>query len=490
MSDRQEVQRAGGPGAKFAAAGASSSAYLLGIAASGTAANTMVGDLERILTLARAPVKTANDLRLNLANIYRELYMADFGKYDVVEVRRQAAPTMQHLFELRLLLRQQIADWAHRGLMSQDVQRAVRDVFRVTRYASDMLGELHIGHDRMPQGAPSKRGFTGSDYNTLLNPAFGAEADLPFHTGDVILVRGQAHNSAAIARIGDVDSQFSHVGMVYVAPDGQPFVVEALIESGTKISRLEEALDHGLGRAVLFRHRDPVLAAKAAKAIHDHVRRRKGLRHIWYDFSMRLDGYRRLYCSKLIRLAFLQASKGQHLVPAYTTRLERKNRDFLDRVGVDTVETFAPGDLEIDHRFDVVAEWQDYRITAKLRNQDMILTKLFDFMDAHNYRFEEDTTIRLIGWMGRLSALMSEDAKDMLASVVPKVPPNMGRKTIAVVAMLHKTAEPLLQTILEQDRAEIERSGRPRHPRDVLAYMDQVHSRSGGRIGYLVIPSR
>lgn len=452
--------------------------------------STLVGELERILMLARAPVKSAPELASNLTRIYRELYQADFGKYDVVAVRQQAAPTMQHLFELRLLLRSQIGDWARRGLMSQDVQRGLRDVFRVTRYASDMLGELHIGHDQLPESGSPKRGFTGSDFNTLLNPAFGAEADLPFHTGDVILVRGQAHNSAAIARIGDVDSQFSHVGMVYIDPQGQPFVVEALIESGSKISPLEEALDHGLGRAVLFRHRDPALAAKAAKAIHEHVRRRKGLRHIWYDFSMRLDGYRRLYCSKLIRLAFSKASNGQHLVPAYTTRLDRKNRDFLDRVGVDTVETFAPGDLEIDPRFEIVAEWQDYRITARLRHQDMILTKLFDFMDEHNYRFEEDGTIRLIGWMGRLSALMSEDAKDMLASVVPKVPPNMGRKTIAVVAMLHKTAEPLLHGILELERDEIARTGRQQHPRDVLAYMDGVHARSEGRIGYLVVAQR
>ncbi len=489
MSDRLETTGAGGR-AQYAPASGSPEPHALTADGGTSQTGTLVGDLDQILQLARAPVTTANDLRSNLVSIYRALFLVDLGQYDVVEVRRQAAPTMQHLFELRLLLRQQIADWARRGLMSREVQRALRDVFRVTRYASDMIGELYIGHDQIPEGAGSKRGFTGSDYNTLLNPAFGANTDLPFRTGDVILVRGQAHNSAAIARIGDVDSQFSHVGMVYIDLNGKPFVVEALIESGSKISPLEEALDYDLGRAVLFRHRDPALAATAANAIHNHVRRRKGMRHIWYDFSMRLEGYRRLYCSKLIRLAFLKASKGEHRVPAYTTRLERKNRDFLDRVGVDTVETFAPGDLEIDPRFEIVAEWQDYRITAKLRNQDMILTKLFDFMDDHNYRFEEDNTIRLIGWMGRLSALLSEDAKDMLASVVPKVPPNMGRKTIAVVAMLHKTAEPILQAIVQQDRDEIELSGRPRHPRDVLAYMDQVHARSGGRIGYLVIPSR
>jgi hypothetical protein len=451
-------------------------------------AGTMAAELTRIGILARLPVVTESDLKLNLANMYREFYLADFSKYDVVAVRKAAPNTMQHLFEFRLLLREQIDAWAAKGLMTRDVQRALRDVFRVTRYASDMLGELNIGHDRIPEGGRTMRGFTGTDLNVLVNPRFGSGADLPFQSGDVILVRGQAHNSAAIARIGDIDSQFSHVGVVHIDEDGRPFMVESLIESGAVITPLADSLDHGLGRAVVFRHRDAKLSNAAARAIHAHVKKRSGLRRIFYDFSMKLEGYKRLYCSKLVRYAFHLASDGKHLVPAYTTRLDMKNRDFLDRVGVRAMDTFAPGDLEIDPRFEIVAEWQDYRITSKLRNQDMILTKLFEFMDVHNYRFEEDVTIRLIGFLGRLSAMLSESAKDMISSVVPKVPINMRRKTIAVVAMLHKTAEPILLKLEEIEHQEIARTGRPPHPRDVLAYLEDVRAASGGRIGYLVVP--
>ena len=185
----------------------------------GTAPGTMAADLARIQMLARAPVAGENDLKLNLANIYRELYLADFAKYDLVAVRMMAASTMQALFELRLYLRGEIPGWARRGFMSHDVQKALRDVFRVTRYASDMLGELNIAHDKLPPGAKTRRGFTGDDLNVLVNPAFQTGGDLPFRSGDVIVVRGQAHNSAAIARIGDVDSQFSHIGIVHIDPD-------------------------------------------------------------------------------------------------------------------------------------------------------------------------------------------------------------------------------------------------------------------------------
>ena len=33
-------------------------------------------------------------------------------------------------------------------------------------------------------------------------------------------MRGTGHNSAAIARIGDVDTQFSHVAIIYIDPAG------------------------------------------------------------------------------------------------------------------------------------------------------------------------------------------------------------------------------------------------------------------------------
>jgi hypothetical protein len=240
---------------------------------------------------------------------------------------------------------------------------------------------------------------------------------------------------------------------------------------------------------VLFRHRDPGLAAAAAAAIRAHVTR-PGVPRILYDFGMAVDGYEYLYCSKLIRLAFLKASGGHEVLPMYTTRLDMQNRDFLDRVGVRTVETFAPADLEIDPRFEIVAEWQDYRATAGLRNQDLIMTKLFELMETQGYRFREDFSIELVAVFGRLSARLSETVKDLLKPIFPKVPINMRRRTIAAIAMLHHTAEPLLQQLTQMEIAATQRTGRPLHPRDVLAHLDTLLQAGDGRVGYLVAPGR
>ena len=146
------------------------------------------------------------------------------------------------------------------------------------------------------------------------------------------------------------------------------------------------------------------------------------------------------------------------LLPTFSTRFDMKNRDFVDRIGVTARETFAPADIELEPDFDLVAEWQDYRVTSRLRLQDLLMDRLFLWMEQYDYRFREDLPIKLIGYFGELSGQLSTRAKDLIADVVPKVPPNMQRSTIQAVAMLHRTAEPLLAELQAMERRSIDRT--------------------------------
>ena len=444
-------------------------------------------DLARLEARAASPGTTTAEIVATCAEVYGAFATVDFSRYDPVAVRQAAPELMQRLFDLRISLRNRIPAWHVQGLMKTDVRRGLRDCFRLLRYANDMLGEHAIGYARIDEGGRTRRGFTGRDMNTLTNRAFDAGEDLPFHAGDVIMVRGMAHNSAAIARIGDVDSQFSHIGIVHIDGAGRHWMVESLIEDGATINTLEHALDHGIGRAVVYRHRDTALAARAAAAIHTHVQRsRSGLgRRILYDFSMRLDKRRRLFCSKLVRLAFEQASDGKVQLPTFRTRLNMSNRDFIERIGVATSETFVPHDMDLEPDFDLVAEWQDYRVTSDLRLQDFVMDKFFEWMDAHNYHFHESTPIRLISWFGRFAASLSESIKDMIKSVIPKVPIHMRRKAIAAVAMLHKTAEPVYHELQRLEREHIARTGHAMHGREIFEHLERIRAAAGNEIGYL-----
>jgi hypothetical protein len=163
-----------------------------------------------------------------------------------------------------------------------------------------------------------------------------------------------------------------------------------------------------------------------------------------------------------------------------------KNRDFVERIGVTAKETFAPADIELEPAFDLVAEWQDYRATSSLRRQDMIMTKFFDWMENHGWRFKSDFLIELISVFGRLSSHLSSRAKELISSVVPKVPSNMSRSCIALIAMLHKTAEGLVPGLKALEEDHIRMTRRPLHPRELLAHLERTREISNGRIGYLV----
>ncbi|HRY05614.1 MAG TPA: YiiX/YebB-like N1pC/P60 family cysteine hydrolase, partial [Hyphomicrobiaceae bacterium] len=445
-------------------------------------------DLAGLLAMVLTPATTSDELMARLDHVYAAFNAIDFAHYDTHRLADHAPALIQQLFDTRMQLREQLRSWQHDGLLSGQVQRSLRDVFRAMRYGADMLGEVTIGFRQLINGAHPLTAFRGRDMNTLINPRFNERHDLPFQSGDVLLVRGRHHNSAAIARIGDVDSQYSHLGIIYIDPKGHNWIVEVLIEDGGTIQPLGKALNHELGRAIVLRHRDAALAQRAAFIAHEHVKHslsRYG-KPILYDFTMHSENPRRMYCSRLIGYAFERASEGKCLLPTFPTHLVMGNKDFFKRIGVTADVTFAPGDLELEPDFDVVAEWQDYRTTASLRHQDIVMDKLFAWMDQYQLRFKETFIINIVSWLGRRAAGFSNTVKSMIADVIPKVPAHMPRRTIATIVMLHRTADPLMHEIgaLEQERIGL--FGHPLHPREIGEYLERIRAKSANEIGYLV----
>jgi hypothetical protein len=459
----------------------------------GPGAALLAHKLEQWHELMGRPATDGAALAENLTEFYQSVIRTDFAALDPAEVTAIAETATEDLFDLGLRLRERVSEWQARGLMTPEAVTGVRNAIRILRYTTDIIGEVAQHYPRLQAGETTTKAFTGPPEWTRIHPAREYDKRFEFRDGDVLLVRGQLTNSAAIARIGDVDSQFSHVGIVHITERGRRWVVEALIEEGASLTPLDAALSHGLGRAVLFRHRNADLARRAARTMFDRVRasRRMFGRWIPYDFTMDPATPSGMFCSKLIAIAYAQASGGALKLPAHPTSLGLKNRDFLERLGVTARTTFAPADLEIEPAFDVVAEWRDYRITPAIRTQDLLMSKLFDWMDEHGYKFRDTLGSRLIGLLGRTSGLLPDVFKDYLLVPlgVPKVPRNMPAKTVATIFMLNATAEPILQTLLALERQRIADTGRPMHPVEVLEWLERHRDASAGRIGYLAAPS-
>ncbi len=446
-------------------------------------------DCDALKSIASQYVNSEEELAALFQRFHYVLLDINFSRYtDLGRLRVSAPNIIRRLFHLRMQLRDRISEWHHAGYLSVQNEKSLRDIFRLSRYIVDMVGELHIGNARLDGDDGRYRAFYGPETNTLFHPSFEERGSVPtFQSGDVLLVRGKLHNSAAIARIGDVDSQFSHTSIIYVDKAGKQWVVESVIEQGATITPLEQALDHGLSRAVLFRHRDSGLAHRAADFIYNHVLQSLNGRKpkIFYDFTMHPEGYDRLFCSKLIRQAFDAASQGYITLPTFMTNLTMSNRDFLNRIGVSVTQTFAPGDLELEPNFHLIAEWRDYRDTSDLRLQDLVMDKFFEWMESHNFKFRETFTIKLIGVLGKLSSYISRPARHLIDGILPVVPKNMSRRTIATVAMLHSTAEEVFQELRDAELRHIKEIGHPMHPGVVLNYIERIRQREEDIIGYL-----
>jgi hypothetical protein len=120
--------------------------------------------------------------------------------------------------------------------------------------------------------------------------------DLPLlKTGDIVFQTSRSSQSSAILLASM--SPYSHMGIVEIAKDGAPFVVEAV--GPVKATSLDEWIMRGLGARVAIK-RLAGLTQEQAKAVLTAAHRFDGLP---YDLFF-MSSTDQIYCSELIKLAF------------------------------------------------------------------------------------------------------------------------------------------------------------------------------------------
>jgi hypothetical protein len=444
---------------------------------------------------------SADEIATELNGIYRRIYLISPVDFNRQIDARTAQVLIREIFQMRLALRNQIPRFMAENKATPAVINSIRNLFRVARYAEDMIGEMAA--QQVPGGLTASAGmFTGGDLAVLWNPSMQNQLSLnslgqpEFRSGDVIMVRGDRFNSAAIARISDVWSQFSHLIQVYVDENGQAWGVEALIEDGLVVHKIEDILKENVGRAVLFRYKDlghpensAAVAHAAAQVVYQRaVQSAQSHKVIDYDFSMRLDSYDKLFCSKVVRNAYDIGSDHRVVLPQFPSSMKAQNRDFFDRIGVQVTETFAPGDMEVDPHFEMLGEWRDLQKTSEMRIKDMILSKIFLWMERYGIVFDEPLWVTMAASSAKMGSY-TPLVRDLISKAIGKIPTYMSRSTISTMIMLQFTADPLLKK-LQKASDDYQMANRvPMHPREILHELDQIFLSSPGyRVGFLSAP--
>jgi hypothetical protein len=185
--------------------------------------------------------------------------------------------------------------------------------------------------------------FTSSEFlkgpvAALLVPATPGSGSYQPRTGDVLLVRGGSYVSSAIARITEIDSLFSHLAIIYVDPRTQtPWIVESLIETGLKITEWKYYSENkNLVRATIFRYPEQEVARRAGSFIYE-------------------------------RASF----------PQYPSRVTGGPEIVGSMFGVTVEKTFAPSDMDVETRFDLVADWRNPAIHATSYIKDIVTEAMY-----------------------------------------------------------------------------------------------------------------
>ena len=396
-----------------------------------------------------------------LASVFSELEAIVPSREIIKELGDRVGPTIRNLFVSRLELQTRLLELHQKGGLLQECADEARNLMRALRFGEEYLAEAWL---KPPEFNPKKPApYLAGKFPNLQSASLDSPFDVTqLRSGDLLLSRGNAIASAAIARMADVNGQFSHLAQIYIEPEtGSLWVLEAHIEVGTTVRSFEKYAADLNPRVMVLRAREPRDQHLAARAAAIQFRRLKEARDrggsVPYDFSMRLEDSSELFCSELVYEGFQKAAgQGDFVIPLFQSRITPKNRDFLNRIGISVSQTFLPSDLEVDPRFEVLAEWRDLSRVANLRRIDAVLDRFYDWSEVHGYRL----TRRNIGswlkktviWRLRRWPGFSELLKD-------RFPLNMSPSTIEAVSVLMAFGQSLLEKAQELDAQALAQRG-------------------------------
>lgn len=341
---------------------------------------------------------------------YDKLYQMDVNSSQFLTYNQNELRDLYHKsFKIRLEIRNRLKDFSMAKQNSVKCLKSVQNLTRALRYLEDYLVE-RIESEKLEKYYTT---LTGNGSYFKVNPNYNFKSFDDLKSGDVILSRGNAFSSAAIARLGKTDAQFSHMSLVYKDPKGELYTIEAHIEIGVVVMPLRYHIEQKNARTVVFRHKNSTLAHSAAYYMYHKVKKyseEKG-KNINYDFSMNYKDNTDIFCSEVVYDGFYHASNKEVSVPLYKMKFNPKLLNFLQQIGVGVTKkniykfsTFGPADIEYDARFELVAEWRDPLKLKKSRIRDAILTKIFDWMENRNYKFKPGVLTNVkstAGWILR-----------------------------------------------------------------------------------------
>lgn len=302
--------------------------------------------------------------------------------------------------------------------------------------------------------------------------------DIQLKGGDLLITRGLSFLSAMIARLGQRGTQFSHVVMVNENENsGELKTIESYVGSGVGFYQMDYALKNENARILWLRPKDKNIAKKANKLMGDYVKERIEAKDpIHYDYELDFKDHSTMSCAEVSQVAFELATDGKMRIPYYPNEVVGA-QSLLEHIGLSPGETFEPGDMEIDPRFELMGEFQDLRLTRDSRQKDAIMTMMFKWMDEKNYVLKDNLKSKMAGGIiydARRSAFWPLVKMAMgLEDFSKEIP----RKMLRTVTLLKDIGGVLLKEVKEKDQAFEKEHGMPMNYMELYKTLENFRKR-------------
>ncbi len=400
----------------------------------------------------------------------------DFDNLNKEQMKISGAEWLQKSFLLKKSINSKLPE------MSKECRSKLVTFFRALRQAEDYIGELayneksrnafDIDFKKVPVPILEEKKY--SPYQTT--PEYRTEKGFQFESGDVVLTRGISFVSATISQTTDDQSHYSH-GVFFHrdAKTGKTQTIESYLQQGVELYSLEDALKNENVRIMVFKPHDRELGVKASNIMYDKVvELKKKNKFIPYDYDMDFVNHDKMTCGEIIVASYEWASDGKFIIPDAPSAIRFKNPYVLKKLNLTEPTTFSPVNVEVDPRFELVMEWRDYSLVRDQRQKDMIMKKMFEWMEHEDYVLQGTLTtagLRAI-WLTRNIPFVWNILSKPLD--ITKIPKDTPINFLVVVAQLKSIGEKLLKDVKNADLKYEKQNGVPMSETRLLDYIENL----------------
>jgi hypothetical protein len=343
--------------------------------------------------------------------------------------------------------------------LKKDCADSARSAFFEIRNSEDIIEE-DLFRKRDAQTEYADNPFKKNNPQIKRHPKaenFDFQKDLK--SGDLILSRGKAYTSAAISSLGEFDTQFSHLSVVYRDDLGKLWTVESHIEVGAFVRPFKDHIKDKNFRSMIFRFDDEYTAYEAAKFIFYKVKNASDTTgNIFYDFAFDQESSKNLFCSEIASHAFDYVSHELIKLPMFRSKLQSRKTRFVKKLGIKAMESFIPADIEVDPRFKMIGEWKNAANIADNLEKDAVLRAMYEWNDKYGYELVQGKgkafVYRNIAWPLRRVPFLKKYFKN-------KLPINMTRELIGYFGVLESVGELLQKKLKVKEIEAINTRGMP-----------------------------